>query len=215
MTWTKEAWREIAEIQSSILTHPFLKGLIDGSLPRETFLFYLAQDSIYLDDFARVLAGLASSAPTAGDSKILTGFASQAIDVELDLHESYLRGRELPGISPACELYTSWLYKKLVKDPWAVGLAAVLPCFWIYLEVGRHVLDFSRPGSSNPYQPWIDTYGGEEYAVAVKAALGMADRAAEEASGPIRLKMTEAFVAASKLEWLFWDSAFRREAWLI
>jgi thiaminase/transcriptional activator TenA len=96
-----------------------------------------------------------------------------------------------------------------------VGLASVLPCFWIYLEVGSHVQSLSLEGSKNPYQPWIDTYGGDEYALAVKAALSMADRVAERSTGLVRARMTEAFVTASKLEWLFWDSGFRKEAWPI
>jgi thiaminase/transcriptional activator TenA len=215
MPWTRSAWREITPLHSQILLHPFITGLADGSLPEEAFIFYLAQDSIFLDEFAKVLAGLALSAPTADDTRTLAGFASKAENAELALHESYLRGRDKPHISPACELYTSWLYKMMVKGPWAVGLAAVLPCFWIYLEVGDHVLRLSPAGSDNPYQPWIDTYGGQEYAVAVRSAMGMADRAAESVAEPVRLKMTEAFVAAAKLEWLFWDSAWRRESWPI
>ncbi|MDP8972351.1 MAG: hypothetical protein M3N45_04060 [Actinomycetota bacterium] len=39
-------------------------------------------------------------------------------------------------------------------------LGAVLPCYWIYWEVGQTLLEH---GSPNPYyRKWIDTCGGEE-----------------------------------------------------
>lgn len=213
MIWTREAWREIAPIHSRILAHPFLAGLANGTLPHEIFLFYLAQDSLYLDDFGKVLAGLAPGAPSPDDTRLLAGFAAQAVEVERELHRSYLQDLELPDISPTCQLYTSWLYKKLARGPWEVALAAVLPCFWIYLEAGDHLVTQSPMGSANPYQPWIDTYGGEEYAASVRYAMAMADRAADSATSAVRARMTDAFIEAARLEWMFWDSAWNLEAW--
>jgi thiaminase/transcriptional activator TenA len=211
--WTSSAWSEAKAIREKILAHPFVASLADGSLPREAFLFYIGQDSLYLDDFGKVLAGLAPGAPTPEDALALAGFSAQAVEVERELHRSFLKGSPPLAISPTCELYTSYLYKRLVRGPWAVALAATLPCFWIYQEVGDRVLELSPRDSANPYQPWIDTYGGEEYAACVASAKAMADRAAEAATAEVRAKMTEAFLSASKMEWMFWDGAYRLERW--
>jgi thiaminase/transcriptional activator TenA len=213
MTWTGDAWRSIAPILSKIHEHPFVASLAAGTLPRETFFFYLGQDSLYLEDFAKVLTGLAEAAADPGDAALLRSFAGQAVEVELELHRSYLSDLPKAAISPACELYASYLYKQLFLGPWAAALAAVLPCFWIYQDVGDHIVQASRHQAGNPYQAWIDTYGGEEYAAAVQAAKDMADRAAGRADDDIRGQMTAAFVMASKMEWMFWDSAWRLEAW--
>ena len=38
-------WAGIDDIYASILAHPFIAGLTDGSLEREAFRFYLVQDA--------------------------------------------------------------------------------------------------------------------------------------------------------------------------
>ena len=96
--------------------------------------------------------------------------------------------------------------------PWveeAVG--ALLPCFWIYREVGLHILRRSVPG--NQYQLWIDTYAGEEFGEAVRRAVDIAEDVASRAGDFARARMTEAFLVSSRLEWMFWDGAYRMDEW--
>ena len=92
-----------------------------------------------------------------------------------------------------------------------VLLGALLPCFWIYAEVGRDI--HARAAPANPYQAWIDTYAGEEFHAAVRTVIAATDEAAEVASSSLRERMHAAFARATQLEWVFWDSAFRLEAW--
>ena len=62
----------------------------------------------------------------------------------------------------------------------AEALGAVLPCYWIYWEVGKALLE---RGSPDPlYRRWIDTYGGEEFAAVVRAVLELTDRLGPELS---------------------------------
>ncbi len=58
-------WQEIAGIRAGIDELPFIRALADGSLERAPFLSYLAQDALYLRDYARVLAEAARLAPTS------------------------------------------------------------------------------------------------------------------------------------------------------
>ena len=90
-------------------------------------------------------------------------------------------------------------------------LGALLPCFWIYAEVGRDI--HARAAPSNPYQAWIDTYAGEEFHAAVRGVIAAADEAADGASTRLREQMHTAFRRATQLEWVFWDSAYRLEQW--
>ena len=48
MSWSEEAWHSIGTILEEIRNHPFVKELADGTLPKEKFATYLAQDRIYL-----------------------------------------------------------------------------------------------------------------------------------------------------------------------
>jgi thiaminase/transcriptional activator TenA len=47
----------------------------------------------------------------------------------------------------------------------------------------------------------------------VRAVIGIADQAAATATPVIQGQMLKAFRRASELEYLFWDSAYRLEAW--
>jgi len=92
-----------------------------------------------------------------------------------------------------------------------VVLGALLPCFWIYAEVGRDI--HARATKPNPYQAWIDTYAGEEFHHAVQAVIEAADEVAQAAPPALRERMHVAFTRATQLEWAFWDSAYRLKLW--
>src|SRR5213596_3631246 len=63
MAFAQELWRSIGPIYAAILRHPFVRGLTDGTLPRERFRFYAVQDALYLREFARALSLAAARAP--------------------------------------------------------------------------------------------------------------------------------------------------------
>ena len=112
-------------------------------------------------------------------------------------------------MSPTTRAYTSYLLATAYDGSFADGLAAVLPCYWIYAEVGAELLD---RGSTDPrYQRWIDSYGGDEFAATVTEVLELADR-----TGPTLTPVEDAvarghFVTTSRYEWMFFDAAYRRE----
>ena len=78
-------------------------------------------------------------------------------------------------MSPTTQAYNSYLLATTYGGGFVDGLAAVLPCYWIYAEVGAELL---ARGSTDPrYQRWIDSYGGEDFAATVTEVLTLADRA--------------------------------------
>jgi thiaminase/transcriptional activator TenA len=91
-------------------------------------------------------------------------------------------------------------------------MAATLPCFWIYKKVGDHILDNQKAGD-NPYQRWIDTYGGDEFATAVQRAIDICDNAVENTTSDIRNRMTEAFITSTRMEYDFWEAAYELKVW--
>ena len=83
--------------------------------------------------------------------------------VERVLHERYLAEfgidpASLAGSeqSPDCLAYTSFLLATAHQEPWEVLLAALLPCFQVYWEVGCRIA--GEAARENPYRAWIDTY---------------------------------------------------------
>jgi thiaminase/transcriptional activator TenA len=213
-SFTAHLWQAIEPIYQQILAHPFNQELAAGALSRARFQFYLQQDALYLTDFARALGLIAARSEGSEQVVSFLNFAIGAIVAERSLHESYFRLYEIQPettYAPACFTYTRSLLASAALDPYEVAIAAVLPCFWIYREVGSAIYRTAQP--DNPYQQWIDTYAGEEFAQVVQQALDITDSIAQHTTETMRGKMTAAFVTSSRLEWLFWDSAYRLESW--
>ncbi len=61
----------------------------------------------------------------------------------------------------------------------------------------------------------IDTYASNEFAAVVQQAIDIANDYALTASSGNLAKMEESFIKTSQLEWMFWDSAYKQEAWKI
>ncbi|HID87136.1 MAG TPA: thiaminase II [Anaerolineae bacterium] len=216
--FTHQLWEGITPIYQAILRHPFVTGLTDGSLPEERFRFYAVQDALYLRDFAKALAAAAASAPRDEWTEFLSEHARDVLVVERALHDSFFREWDLTPeqvyatpIAPTNLAYTSYLLRVAHGAGFEEAVAALLPCDWIYIEVGRELV---KKGSPNPlYQRWIDTYASEEFQAIVQRLIEIVDAVAEGLSESRLEVLRHHFTVASRYEWMFWDMAWRMEAW--
>ncbi len=217
-SWSARLWHEIEPTFAAILRHPFPTGLIDGSLDTEVFAHYVAQDVHYLRDYARALAIVAAKAPTLADTAMFARHAAEVFDVELELHTALLPQLGLDAatldavpVLPTTRAYTSYLLATAYGGSFADGLAAILPCYWIYAEVGSELAD---RGSVDPrYQLWIDSYGSAEFAATVAQVLELADRTGPTLNPTDEAAAREHFATTARYEWMFFDAAHRREEW--
>lgn len=118
------------------------------------------------------------------------------------------------AISPTTRAYTSYLLSTAYSGTFAEGLAAVLPCYWIYQiyqRVGAHLVHEGSPDSR--YQIWIDTYAGEDFRRTVDEVLALADGVGQDLPGAEGWRTLEHFTTTARYEWMFWDAAWRKEAW--
>ncbi|HEY1935012.1 MAG TPA: thiaminase II [Acetobacteraceae bacterium] len=212
------AWQRTARLRAAIDALPFNTELTAGTLNAERFRGYIVQDALYLGQYSRVLAIAAARGPDAATLHSFASSALEAVAVEQALHEQYL-GRF--GVDPAslataepspdCLSYTSFLLATAYHDTWEVTVAALLPCFWIYWDVGSRIA--KQADAVNPYRAWIDTYADEAFGEAVRTVIGMTDRAAAATTDAVRGRMLNAFVRSSQYEWLFWDGAYQQRRW--
>jgi thiaminase/transcriptional activator TenA len=217
--FTDELWTDIRSIYAKTLDHPFLSGLASGSLPRSRFEFYLLQDAHYLRAFGQALSVLASKAPREEWAITLNEHAADALKTERQLHESILGSygvsKEAIARAPAApttHAYTSHLLAAVHQRPFAEGLAAMLPCYWIYWEAGK---ELKKRGSKNAnYQKWIDQYAAEEYGQVVRQVLDMMNAEAARLDPQSRGAARNLFVLSARYEYMFWDMAWREERWL-
>lgn len=242
--WSDEAWEAALPVYEKILAHPFVGALADGSLPEERFRFYIRQDALYLDGYARRLAHVAARLPRKEQAERFLHFALDGIEVERALHAQFLAGSHPAPeeISPTCLLYTSVLDAQALA-PVEVEAAAVLPCFVVYQRVGewiharaegngRRAADGQAAGSAthadtptgpkahrplaeNPYRAWIETYADPAFAASAEQATAICNELAAAAGEETRRRMSELFVRCTRMEWLFWESAWNLETWKI
>lgn len=220
MSFCEGVWQLALPRRRAILDLPFNRELADGTLPRETFQFYMLQDSLYLDGYSRALSLLSARSPETGMMLEFAQAAQVALVVERSLHEGVFRDYGLdPAVvaaaepSPTCLGYVNFLIATCHQASVEEAVAAVLPCFWVYQEVGNAIHE--RAAADNPYRAWIDAYASEDFAAAVRRVIEITDRLALHASPRAVDGMTRAFIRSVQYEWMFWDSAYARETWPI
>ena len=216
--FSEAAWQRTARLRQAIDELPFNTELAAGTLSRERFQGYIVQDALYLAQYSRILAIAGARGPDAETLRAFGSCALEAVAVEQALHERYLTefGVDPARLvdaepSPDCLGYTSFLLATAYHEPWEVLVAALLPCFWIYWDVGSRVA--RHAAADNPYRAWIDTYADEGFGEAVRTVIGITDRAAEATTAAIRARMMTAFVRSTQYEWLFWDGAYQQRGW--
>jgi thiaminase/transcriptional activator TenA len=214
------AWQRTAKLRAAIHALKFNTELADGSLSRARFQGYVIQDALYLQQYARVLAMAGVKGPDGATMQAFASCALEAVAVEQALHARYLTEfgidpTRLAGAepSPDCLGYTSFLLATAYHEPWEVLVAALLPCFWVYWDVGGAIS--KRAAADNPYRAWIDTYADEGFGEAVRTVIGITDRAAAATSPAMVDRMMAAFIRCTQYEWLFWDSAYEQRDWPI
>jgi thiaminase/transcriptional activator TenA len=203
--------------------HSFLTAMVDGDLPVEQFRHYVQQDALYLVDFADCLVRLAAhNGVDRRDAAWLKGEAEQCIKAERDLHRTHFAkwGVQEGSIvaSPTTLLYCSWMLRIVCTRPYAEGLAAMLPCFWVYLHVGEVMLERRKALGGSVTRPdefdkWIDMYSGDGYVKTVTKFQQLVEDAARAADGATRAAMTAHFKRGCELEWMFWSAAEKLEGW--
>ena len=217
-SFSAELWHGIDDIYAAILAHPFIAGLTDGSLPHDAFAFYLVQDALFLRRYAQALAAVAGQAPDTAGTEMFARHAAGIVAAEMSLHESLLADLGMDPASvdgaqeaPTTLAYTSYLLAAVRGGSYGEGVGAVLPCYWIYWEVGKHLLG---KGSPNPgYQRWIDTYGAAEFGAEALEVIAVTDKLGPALAPAERERVRRHFRATSRYEWMFWDMGYRQENW--
>ena len=219
MSFTQDVWQRNHTLYQKTLALPFNQELAQGSLSKEAFCHYVIQDAHYLLAYGRALSVCAAKAFDADAVIQFSQGAKEAIIVERELHNGFMHefgmtkaDFENTPLTAACHHYTSFLTATAWSESYPVVLASLLPCYWIYAEVGKDIV--SKSVTHNPFQAWIDTYSGEHFNEEVRKVLAIIDAVAENADAETIEKMHQAYTKGAELEYLFWDSAYHQRQWL-
>ena len=206
-------------IWRAIESHAFLRELHAGSLPMNRFTYFILQDYVYLLDFAQVLCQGGAKSPDLETLELFARHALGAVEVERSFHASFgktvgLTGKQLDAVpkGPVTQAYIGHLQSVARSGSLGELVAAVLPCYWIYGEVGRRLYK-GRPRKPKIYREWIETYAGEAFWQPVREQIQLMDKLGAAASSDERKIMAANFILSSRYEFMFWEQAYRLESW--
>ena len=200
--WSESAFEAVADIMHSIEQYEFIQKMLDGTLPQEQFVRYLQQDKIYLKEYSRDLYAVADMMTDKAEGDFFRATAKEGMESEnamqAMLSERFgISGEPLPVGTTL--RYTRFLrhYTDTLDVP--LVLAAVLPCYWVYNEVGKYLVA-QHISPDNPYREWIQTYGSPEMDEATRYVVALIDRLAKECSPEKQALMRRVFVEGCALE---------------
>ena len=207
--------RRSEQIWQAIESHPFLHELHAGTLPMDRFSYFILQDYVYLLDFAQVLCQGAAKSPDLETLELFARHALAAVEVERSFHASFgktlgLSRKQLDAVQkgPITQAYIGHLQSVARSGSLSEIVAAVLPCYWIYGEVGRRL---NRGAASKPkiYREWIEIYASEDFWKPVREQIQLMDTLGEATKPREKKLLVDHFLLSSRYEFMFWEQAYR------
>ena len=206
-SWTDSAWAAASTIIRDIEQHPFVQGLKDGSLPESVFIHYLEQDMVYLKNYGEEMAMLSQLMPTPSMKQLFRQIADEGVQDEKELHRFLAdKWNVFPAtvITKNTQGYMDFTRHYLEGGDPALAIAALLPCFWVYNEIGHFIAE-NPLSDEHPYQAWIETYKSEDMNEVVRQVISFANELAEGCNEAKQEQMRAIFVEATLWEYKFFD----------
>ena len=163
MKITKKLWEDNYEIALLSLNTKFVQGLKNGSLPKNIFQEYLAQDYFFLETFAKAY-GLAVSKSKDKYSIRKLSEMLMGVSEELILHETYAKEWDIDlsnnYIKKATKNYTDFLDDTSKRLSSVEIMFAMTPCMRLYSWIGKSLY---KEDFDHKYKKWIITYSDESF----------------------------------------------------
>jgi thiaminase/transcriptional activator TenA len=198
-----------APLWEASLTHPFVRGIGDGTLDEAAFQWYIRQDYLFLIDYGRLLALGAARAPELDWMRRFAALSLAVLETEMELHRSFaarwgVTDLEATVLEPATGAYCDFLLRTATVGDFAELVAAVAPCMWGYAEIGTAL---AASATSDRYAEWIEMYASAEFGELAEWSRELLN----EVDGNLE-RMKAAFVASSAHELAFWEAAWQTAA---
>lgn len=218
MTFTQELHALAKKSWQASKEHPFVQELVKGTLPLERYRFYLIQDAYYLQHFA---AAHQKVIQLTNNQRIIESqtFCKEGLEAsELEIRKDFFVELNITetevaqtAIAPTAYHYTSHIYRQFSEGSINTALAALLPCYWLYYEIG---VEFATKNSPIPiYQNFLETYDSTDFKEVLDELIHLVDEQADAACETEKEAMKQAFMISSYYELNFWQMSYTNESW--
>lgn len=204
-----------AELFRAYNQHPFVLGIQNGTLDREKFRYYLIQDCLYLEDYAKTFALGVAKAKSLETANLFAKYIP-VMNGELDVHQGYLARlgvtqAEIDATPRALDnlSYTSYMLRVAYEEGEAEILAAILSCAYSYEVIARTMVENNPAALEDTfYGDWIRGYLSESYHADNRTLFETLRRLTVSYSPQQMQHLTDIFVACSRYELAFWEMAW-------
>lgn len=205
-TWCGNVWNVVSPLFERLKEHPFIHGMIEGTLPQECFQRYLAQDRVYLANYTEEMNAMVALLPDGEAKEMFRLFAKDGMDAERELNAK-LGGAEGAGAAKLTAEYMQHTRGFVDGGDKALAMASLLPCMWLYNELGKYMAAEMKGGESNPYREWISLYSSPLMEKGVPVMQALADSLAAAESAARKAEMRYVFCQSCRFELAFFDQA--------
>lgn len=193
--------------------HPFVKGIEDGTLDKEKFRYYILQDYLYLEEYAKVFAIGVAKAESLEMIRLFAGYINVLTDGEMDIHRGYMgelgiTQEELDSTERAIDnlSYTSYMLRVAYEETQVEILAAILSCAHSYEMIAKRIIENNPDSVNHPfYGEWIKGYASDTYTKENVTLMAHLDRLTENYTEAQIQHLIDIFVISSRYEEKFWD----------
>ncbi|MFD0869343.1 MULTISPECIES: thiaminase II [Paenibacillus] len=220
MTFTQQLRETNQDLFEMIFHHPFVEGIGRGDIAKEAVMHYVKADFEYLNAFMKIYAIAMSKSDTRSDIAFFHEQVGFTLHSETGPHMnlcdyigvSYkeLQGHPLP---PTADHYVKHMMYHAYTGSLGEIYAALLPCPWTYLEIGKVLMEKYKPQANHPFYRWITFYADSGIEALTETLCKRLDACAEEASEAEKNRMRDAFRKSCQLELCFWEMSLTCETW--
>ena len=206
-----------ADIWKAYNEHPFVLGIQNGTLDQAKFRFYMIQDYLYLEDYAKTFAVGVAKAKSLQTANLFAKYIS-VMNGELDVHNGYLgklqvtqeeiasTPRSLDNLS-----YTSYMLRVAYEEGEAEILTAILACAYSYEVIAKNIIQNNPASIHDPfYGDWIKGYISDRYAEENSILLDTLNRLTAACTDKQLRHLIDIFVACSRYELAFWEMSWNQ-----
>lgn len=216
MKTTERLLAAAQDIWAAYNEHPFVLGIQDGTLDQEKFRYYIIQDFLYLEEYAKVFALGIAKAKSPETIALFSKYVTLLTEGEMDIHRGYMgkfavSREELEATPRALDnlSYTSYMLRVAYEEGEAEILAAILSCAYSYEVIARKIVKCDPAALDHPfYGDWVKGYADPHYSEANVLLLEMTDRLTQNYTERQLRHLVDIFVACSRYELAFWELAW-------
>ncbi len=200
---------EAAHEWQVLLDHPFPRKLVNGSLSKKKFHYYLSQDDYYLDELLAALGMVVARTNHRNVRFFAVRLLHGTVEGEVVMHEALERegGFHRYPTGRCAREYGRFLFFTALRGNERDFFTALAPCVVSYREIAVLRRREAGPNIPDIYRMWLEAYLDDSYQVLVREYIDMLDSLAAGMTDAAYARALALFLQGCRFEYAFWEES--------